>query len=946
MRFSKYLIAACLLVGCSFKSVTPPVAATGDSAPFILSAVSPVHTETLEVDPTSGLPNYKAYHVKVCAIDRASRQAVANQAFNLLRNEASSPLSPSDAFGCLYWTEEVRFAARVKNQVFIRFTRTLESGGVKVEIPIAINPWIEGSNGLADLRTVRLAIPPVSEDQAERSLTGEGEQQGPSHSFQTDGSRGSFNGVVSYDPKSTQTTVGFSAEVRVVDPADRGKPLAGESFEYLIANSTEWPAGAVGTQATSNSSGDLPVQGKLSYLELAKAPEHYQRRFILLRSRQSEGETRAVEIAVNPWQRGDLFYRDLRRQGAPSYLPGGTAKLNLQNYSAFFLRRGFELNEHLQLTTLREWNLTLRPTVTRPNPSGKPDPQVLQPGTRFKMSLVLVDPMVEPDTHRAAQAFLGAYESEVQVDEQNQINTPVTFAIDFTQQPRLDARARLQITLTPLSEEKGIVEPLEFSAPFVSNPNGNDNSAGESIDSDRSRPGHWVSIPFDRVRKIASQGGTAYALKVEWGDSPLALFEKYWQGYGPLTALALADAPKSWGNWKTWTAGDSRWDALSGFVQSEGEGLAEKAPALLAPFCNTKLGLNAEQSAQCQRKPTEFFHLNHFTITEKVLNTAPQVSSTNNYFGALAVSFFNEHQQTDRTIAADKNSEHFVAGVASTLGYGVMGNEASVNTAFNKEAEWYRIKEMSAGDGQRSRVSSVDTITLSKEEITAQLHLMVRNCVLVIPQRFILEISQKAGAAIKSTLVCSAPQERRAQKESWFSVRDRWNSVHSALTDPKDTRERGWTKMIRGKKGFTAFERIIRDKTRNYYFEKVDAFIDGVDNFISPAFDPAQEARLSRDGGIFPGVLNMTESTPVQWTEGQIKNYVGQYVTGVESQIGGNDAALDKAARFAFCLYETAARRWDYLDFTKNAAQKRAELKTDGTQERCMQFAQAEGSRK
>jgi hypothetical protein len=943
MRSFKHLIAILWLASCSFKSVPPPAQTGGTQAAFVLSPVSAVQVETIDVDPASGLANHKVYHVKVCVVDRASKQPVINQDFNLARGETRTPLEPSDAFGCLYWTEEVRFSARVKNQVFITYPRQLESQGVTVDIPIALNPWIDGSNGLADLRSVHLAIAPVPAGQAGIALAGEGLLQGPSHSFQTDGSRGQFNGVVSYDPRTSATTIGFTAEVRVVDPADRGKALPGEVFEYLVSHSPNWPAGAQGTVATSNSAGDVPVQGQLDYLDLSKDPERYERRFILIRSRQIEGETRSVEIAVNPHQRGELFYRDLRRQGTPAYEPSGVARLKLQNYNAFFLRRGFELNEHLQLTTLRDWNLTLKPTLARPNPSGKVEPQLLQPGTRFKMSLVLVDPMVDA-SHQATGAFLAAYESEVQIDDQNQINTPITLAMDFTQQPRLDSRTQLQITLTPVSSQAGLVDPLQFSAPFVSNPNGNDHSSGESIDSDPRMPGHWVKIPLERTRAIAMANGTAHTLKVDWGDSPLALFEKYWQGYGPLTSVALDDAPTGWGDWKTWTANDNRWDALAGFVQSDGQGLTAKADALLLPFCDPKSGLGAEQVALCRKRPTDYFQLNHFTITEKVLNTAPQVNSTNNYFGALAVSFFNEHAQTDRTVAADKDSEHFIAGVGTKLGYGMLGNESTVNTAFNKEREWYRIKEVAAGDGQRSRVSSVDTITLSKEEITVQMHLQVRTCALIIPQRFILEISQKAGAPIKSLLACSAPQERRSVKESWFSIRDRWNAVHSALTDPKDPRERGWTKMVRGTKAFAAFERVIRDKTRNYYFEKVDAFIDGVDNFVSPAFDPAQEARLARDGGIFPGVLRLEESTPVLWSEAQIRHYVGEYVTGVESKIGGNSAALEKASRFAFCLYETAARRWDYVDFTHNVAKRRSELQSDGTQARCMQFAQAGGA--
>jgi hypothetical protein len=944
MQFSKLWLCGLLVAGCSFKSVAPPeTIGDGAGAPFIFTPVTAVQVETLQVDPASGLPTSKAYHLKACAVDRASKLPITGQVFTLQRGGVATALAPTDGLGCVYWSEPVRFRARVKSQVFVSLPRKLTTQSSTLDLPLAANPWLDGPHGFADLRTVKLAIEPVAADRAERTLMGNLEgDQGPSHSFQTDGSRGSFNGA-KFDKVTTNTTVGFSAEVRVVDPADHAKPLPGAVFEYLVSTTPEWPIGTVGKIATTNSSGDLPVQGELTYLDLSREPETYQRRFILLRGHQ-EGveETRSVEIQINPWQRGDLFYRDMRRQGAPAYQAdtGKAAHLKVQSYSAYFLKRVFDLNEHLQLTTVREWNLTFKPTLARPNPTGKAEPQALQPGTRFKLSAVLIDPMVDT-SRQAIQAFLSAYETEVEIDEQNQINTPLAFAIDFINQARLDSRARLQVTLTPLSPGPGLVAPLEFSAPFVSNPNGNDNSSGETIAAEEKRA--RVDIPFDRVREIPAVGGPAYVIRVDLGKAPLLLFEDYWKEYGPLTSVALSEPPKGWTDWKAWSAGDKHWDALSGFVQSDGEGLAAKAPGLLANFCSIKSGFSATEAAQCLKAPTEFFHLNHFTVVEKVINDTPLVSGTNNYFGALAVSFFNEHQQTDRVINADKNSEHFVAGVATKLGYGLLGNEATVNTAFNKELEWYKIVESASGDGQRSRVSSVDTITLSKEEIALNLHLLVRTCALVRPQRFVLAVSQNAKAPLQSVLICSAPQKRRSFKESWFSVRDRWNAVHSALTDPKDPRERGWTKMIRGAKAFTAFERVIRDGTRSFYFQKVNPFIDGVDTFVSPAFDPAQEARLARDGGIFPGVLRAEESTPVQWSEAQIRHYVGESVVGFKEIAGGNEAKIELAGRLAFCIYEAAARRWDHQDFVRNAKAFRALLKADGTHARCVQYMNAGG---
>ncbi len=1101
MKFSKFiLISTFLLAACSFKGTQPSERklSTNDSA-FVFLPATLLSVETSNVDQIFGLPNQKTYHFQACVLDRATQQRAVGVSFSVEAPQSSPVAKTTDAAGCLQWSEKISFRPFPQREAYISVPKLLSVDGYRIELPLAVNPWIDGSQGFVDLRTVEKQILPVAPEASEhalysnsegqntfverltlslveqngaeltytfsgiikaRRLTEEGSVQDislPSGKFKTklfvieapqggeprvlaksaafssevqqslftataklqflqdpdgqsptflyyemeptspeagvtptsgsrsfstlrdgtngtpdvsdaltdaaeaaikslpretpnppqvfliDGTHGEFSNSLHYDASSSRRTIQFTAQARLVDPLSPTKPLAFHPFEYLVSDTEDWPTGKAAQNAQSDSRGEIRVNGELDYFELSKSAQKYFKKYLLVRSSHPafRGVTRSAAFWINPWQRDSLFYRDEKRQGTPTQISELTtppAQLVLSDYSADFLGRTFEVDRYLHLTTLRRWSLTLKPMVSRTSVEGGTKSFELSEGTRLKLSVVLADPSVDA-TKDPIQGFISGYESEVAVNSSQQISTEVVFPVDFTDQPRLDSRGRIYITLTPVTTDGGLVEPIVLGANFVSNPNGNDNSNAKAISFDPALRGTLPRIPKEKTRAITTRLGTGHLLSPPdtKSVSPLELYTKYWRGHGPIETFFEGTDLRA--HFTGTQAG-----ALKSAAFSDKPPSTDQLHEILSSFCLPRSGFLSEPDrVLCKQHPEYFFHFSQVTLVENLVqpNTELAVSSTSTAYTTVAASFFKEHQYSSRLVSADKASEHFIAGVSSKNGYGLLGNEATAGTAFNQEKEWYDLVEFASGDSERSRYSAAETVTLSKEQITIPLDAEVRFCSLVRPQPFVLEIAKSAKSPLKSYLFCSTTQVRKGIQESWYSIRDRWNPTHSALTDPKSPFERGWYKMIRGPQALEAFEKIVRNELREFYFKKVDPFIDGVDSFLSPAFTPAQKARLFRDGGIFPGVLSLSDPAPLRWSELQVNRYAKKLALGATS----NGVAPPLAQDFASCFYENASRRWDHADYVKNATEFNEQLRVEGVRDLCVHYANRNGAK-
>jgi hypothetical protein len=784
------------------------------------------------------------------------------------------------------------------------------------------------------LKTLRdSASGPPSKDapQLARSLTPPSATS--SGSFETpEGSKGEFTGERHFDPGTSLVKIGFSALVPVRDSLTN-QPIARRLFEVLVSENSEWPAGQKGKNVLSLSDGSLRIEDSIEYSDLA-SEETYLRRFLLMRGAESpyENTTRAVEVYVNPWQRGELFYKDALRQGTPSTLPvSAGGKLLIPNYTAVFRGREFQIENNLQLTTLRFYDVRLKPTVLRSNFAGSLKPLPIRPGTKFQLKAVWTGS--EPATSEAGR-FIAAFEKGVEVDDQGEINTRLVLATDFTQQARLDLRTQVAFTLSSDSD----LQRGSLVANFNASPTANDTLSGDSLSSTEVAG----KMPSSGTRVVENPFGKAYATDSGLGQSPIETLAKYWRGYGPLQTITLhAGDPASW----------TRFSAESGrFSPLAQRKLQEWLRSSVAPhntqdvltsFCSSFV--NTSSFGHCNAHPEDYFHLSHFTLADSVQKHSATIARVSSPSILLGKAYFNEILKANKTSHVDKDATHWVNGVGAKVGLEFNGNGASAHTVLNRELEWYRIEEASIGDNQRSRKSVAKQIQLSQEEVVLQFTASLRHCILVRPLRFALEVSRSKGSALESVLVCGEPKPEGPVEESWYSLKESPLGSRSVHSDAKSALEQVFTKLLRGKQSYDEFTQLISDETRYYDFQKIEPFFDGDDTLNSVGlYTPRQLNRLALDGGLFPGVLSMHESSSLQWRETQINRNSELCFESFSAKGGRTDREKAAAAKYCRCLFESAARIWDHGTYLKAASEKKAELTKRGVVAQCQAFSKGE----
>jgi hypothetical protein len=762
-----------------------------------------------------------------------------------------------------------------------------------------------------------------------------------------DGARGSFNGEAHFDAAKSEVTVAFSALVLLRD-ALTGAKIERRPFEVLVSDSPDWPEGVTGTQALSLSDGEVRIDGHLTYSELS-AEERYYKKYLLVRGLESpyQGITRAVEVYLNPWQRGELFFRDKQRHGTPTLVANASplvGGLVIPNYTAVFRKRDFQLDKNLRLTVLRHYDLTLKPAFTRNAFSGEIKPLPLRPGTRFRLKVTWVDPSSAPAVSNRS-AFLAAYETEVAVGAAGEINSPLVLAVDFTQQTRLDLRTDIRIQLFPLTTEAGTLQPGSLTAGFVANPGLHDSTSGQTVSDDPSHRGALAAVEPKYLRTLSLGSGIASIIEAPLEESPLDALVRNWKAHGPLTTIALGNSlPSGWVGLDSSAAFANEKETAKKLraLFSKGIDVPKQGAQILALFCDSLRSLPAIDSKRCKDEPGQFFHLSQYTLVDSIVDPTVQIAHVHTPQVILGKAYFNEVLRSSRTSEVDKDSTHWINGAGSKVGLEFNGNGASVHTVLNKEFEWYRLHEASVGDSQRARKSIGKQITLLQEEVTLRFKAHLRKCFLVRPLRFLQAISQSSKAPLDSVLVCSDPELPSSEwtEESWFSLREQPQAMHSVHTDVRSAEEQGFTKLLRGKKAYEEFTQMLGDETRLYEFEKIEPFFDGNDSMGSLGnFTDTQLNRLTLDGGIFPGVLNYDESSSLLWREPQIARYAelchkafisGKTVSEAESEVG---------AKYCRCFYETAARRWSHDAFLRNAIGFEKELESSGEENQCRVFA-------
>ncbi len=741
--------------------------------------------------------------------------------------------------------------------------------------------------------------------------------------FITEGSTGRFNGEYKVDAATGTVTVGFAAQVPLLDPLT-GMGVPAQPFDVVLATSPQWPEREAGTVVVSGINGEIRYQGQLTYSDLN--PESYLHRYLLIRSRGPlhTGSITVVPVHINPWQRGELFYRDDKRDGQPEYAARSEQRSELvlpPTFTTAFLGRDFHIDDHLQLTALRRYSVVLNPSLIRPNAQGDYRPGALRPGTRFRLQVLLLDPK---DNRAPLNGFLAGWEGEVVTGRQGEILANFTLGVGFADEPRLDSRTRLHLELTPIGNSELGPLPVQLETTFTANPL-QDTSANQQVTSETAAATR--TMPASYTTAMATPEGASFVVRTRWEQTPLQLYARFWSGYGPLVTLADGTLPDE--TWKPWT--DARLpptvqDPLLKALSSK----TVNATALLTPFC-AKL-VKVDQPL-CKQRPETFFHFSQFDVVEKALQPTPRIVADRRSQISLAASYFNEAQISNRTLEGDKELLQHIHGSSSKAGYELWANGSTVYKSFNINEETYASVEVAVGDSQRSRVSIDERLPLIKEEIKLGFKVALRHCAVIRPLRF-----SRGPHPLDTFLLCSR-SEQKETTESWFSIRDRF-SLPASFGDPRNPEERGWSKLVRGWERFQVFSKALSDPTRQYAFVRITPFLDALDTLGAGAFysEPEQE-RLTRDGGIFPGVLDYRENTQLQWSQSQLQQLT---TTCEESFSGQSDTVKARGKHFCRCTYETAARRWPFEAYIENVTTYNALLKAEGTDDRCLAYAREE----
>ncbi|MBY0371793.1 hypothetical protein K2X33_14005 [bacterium] len=726
----------------------------------------------------------------------------------------------------------------------------------------------------------------------------------PISRFFTDGSRGEF---VSESPISSEgdSVVRFAGQVRLLDSVTRTK-IPGHPFEVLVSESPIWPEGQRGKTVLSSGDGEVLVEGEIAANALIPKAE---RLYLLVRSQEEpfRGATWAVEIELLPWERGAAFYHDRLRQGERGQDPY-TLSLLLNDYHAVFLGRDFEVNSLLQLTTFRRYSLTLKPEVLRKGPAAALNPEPVREKLAFFLRVVLSDPEA-PEK----EAFISAFESVVTAKEKGIIREEVVFPVDFANQYRLDSRVRVHIELQPLSHQGNRPESGRLTANFVANTNGNDTTEGPKIESVRGAP--LFTIPA-HARKLEGASHVGYLVAPQLKGNARHLLKQEIEKQAQVEAFG---------------------EAYAGIGTLLSEGWDSGSSAVLRNACrDPRFALKPSLISKCEESPGEYFSLALWDSVDSVLPVLPKLVRVYNPYIQLAATFIHERQKAHRAINATKSAEHWVGGVSSKLGYGVFGSEAAVHTSFSHEREWYNIVEISDGDSARNRQSRQEQIMLSQEEIVLEIQALTRRCALLKPLAFTPVPLTQGKVPVR--FECAAEATERPIEEGWFAVRDRWNAVHSVHSDPKSPAERGWTKLIRGQQAYERFNAMMGDKTAEYVFNDVTPLFGSPKDIGQAAFEQERAIHdMTLDGGIFPGVVSVAETSGSLWPDGMITRLARKCLEGANPS-SRSSKNQEEIARYCRCKYEATGRRVRLEDYLEDQEKWSKDFEETAA-ERCTLFA-------
>jgi hypothetical protein len=154
-------IALCwpLLLGFACSQGVEPVSTSNSNnlaGTFLVDLVSGSAQESDSDSTFTSVASARLFYFKACLKDVGALQPVTGASFRLLAQGQALPLQSStpDQNGCLFWSERLTFES-TNPETFFSLEREIQAVSIhkgSVVIPIALNPWRAGSEGVRDLR--------------------------------------------------------------------------------------------------------------------------------------------------------------------------------------------------------------------------------------------------------------------------------------------------------------------------------------------------------------------------------------------------------------------------------------------------------------------------------------------------------------------------------------------------------------------------------------------------------------------------------------------------------------------------------------------------------------------------------------------------------------------------------------------------------------------------
>ena len=430
----------------------------------------------------------KSYDVKVCLRDVFNEQLITDESF-LIRGGEEELSRVTNAEGCLFWTEKVKFNY-LAHETFGTLTRKIVGRGIHggvVEIPLGIDPWKASVEGFADLRT-RSISGVVSAEQTRDAWEGRGKfvpvaqlkgdttyesnlvlkRADVSFRDQKTGLSPQVVFDVNLTPSILHRDIGggyeeetglqrgrFRLEMTLIELAlDSGKRTLiakNDGIEETIAqgqlvmpsvalelitvpkadfsraerNRFRWEIYLKLTPVGQGLDGLMPAEGVLSY------------------------QPGQISGPVAPLKAGSI--ETLIANSAPKDGSRATLKprLLLRDFSFEFKWRAFEIDKYLELNQIRDYEMIFTPELYYPFTfqTGAERRETLKTGDRFRFGFVFLAGMPDTEEKNGGRRFLSRFDSDVVVSADGRIHVDVPMRLRFSEEPYLDAVTSIVVEL-------------------------------------------------------------------------------------------------------------------------------------------------------------------------------------------------------------------------------------------------------------------------------------------------------------------------------------------------------------------------------------------------------------------------------------------------------------------------------------------------------------------